>query len=697
MAKDVLKFKEVELQNFRPFQKQKMEFSQDSKKPITIFEGRNSAGKTSIIHAINWCLYEEERIDNTQTAKPRCSSPVLNSLKVGETIETFVQITFSDETGKPKYIIKRTLTGEKKFDSDEVRYDQAANGEVSTGITFFTTVEFSSRKKDGSWDVTDNPGNFYDRVSKIIPKVILEFIIFDGEQLDNFFKEDSAKTIKIGIEKVSGLPIIDRAIVHWESIEKQFSKRVAKASGTQAQILQDLATRIENSINKLKKDIGILIENKKELKIQEGQLQVEHEKFPVKALEELQQHLDDEKRHKQEYQDAVERFRVNRQKYILENFPRILCANAIKKASKILDDSETEGLTPPPIYDFYLEKLIHDKKCMCGTDLISNEKAMTALIKLKEKVSTSSITKLANEGKEVFDNFSHLPTAKVNLEELNQFRGDEQKYAAAFREAQEKVDGLFAKLEDFDEKKIRKTALSLKTIREQREKVRDELQLKNSQLHAKEVEQKQVLPELEKAEGETDTNKMWKERKNFATKTKDYFLQIKDELLQSIRITVQDRTKEIFQRLISKGGEIQELKIDSEYNITIVDNNGDSLFPLSAGQRLYLSLSYIAAIREVTDTNFPMLIDSPLGRVDGWARVEAAKVLPFYLPETQIALLVTNVEYDATIEKDAETGKRIPSIRSIWKDEKKIWRRFVLKFPLNQTESTNTEIVEVEN
>ena len=150
------------------------------------------------------------------------------------------------------------------------------------------------------------------------------------------------------------------------------------------------------------------------------------------------------------------------------------------------------------------------------------------------------------------------------------------------------------------------------------------------------------LSDLEKAEGETDTNKMWKKRKNFATKTKDYLLQIKDELLQSIRITVQDGTKEIFQQLISKGGEIKELKIDSEYNITIIDNNGDSLFPLSAGQRLYLSLSYIAAIREVTDTNFPMVIDSPLGRVDGWARVEAAKTLPVYLQTWTKFLILLN-------------------------------------------------------
>ena len=92
-----------------------------------------------------------------------------------------------------------------------------------------------------------------------------------------------------------------------------------------------------------------------------------------------------------------------------------------------------------------------------------------------------------------------------------------------------------------------------------------------------------------------------------------------------------------------------------------------------------------------------MIIDSPLGRIAGVERVFAAENLPIYLPNTQITCLVTNTEIDAEITKDADTGERIPSVREIWEKEKRIWKRFVLKFSVDDDENTNTTIREVVN
>ena len=63
MVKQTLKFQAIEFNNYRPYKNSVLEFSQDPKKTITIVEGRNAAGKTSIVHGIEWCLYGEEKID----------------------------------------------------------------------------------------------------------------------------------------------------------------------------------------------------------------------------------------------------------------------------------------------------------------------------------------------------------------------------------------------------------------------------------------------------------------------------------------------------------------------------------------------------------------------------------------------------------------------------------------------------------
>jgi hypothetical protein len=87
-----------------------------------------------------------------------------------------------------------------------------------------------------------------------------------------------------------------------------------------------------------------------------------------------------------------------------------------------------------------------------------------------------------------------------------------------------------------------------------------------------------------------------------------------------------------------------------------------------------------------------MIIDSPLGKIDGEQRLFAAKILPAYLENIQMSLFVTNVEIDAIIEKDTETGKRIGSVRELWNSEKKIGKNWLIKII---TENELSEIEEV--
>ena len=59
-----------------------------------------------------------------------------------------------------------------------------------------------------------------------------------------------------------------------------------------------------------------------------------------------------------------------------------------------------------------------------------------------------------------------------------------------------------------------------------------------------------------------------------------------------------------------------------------------------------------------------------------------------------MSFLVTNTEYDAIVEKDADTGERIPSVREVWDEEKRIWKRFVIKFDVSVKDSSDSTIEE---
>ena len=62
MKSSQLRIQKVSLKNFRKYLGiQEVEFSTDSKKPVTVFHGISGKGKTSFLNALHWCIYGIER------------------------------------------------------------------------------------------------------------------------------------------------------------------------------------------------------------------------------------------------------------------------------------------------------------------------------------------------------------------------------------------------------------------------------------------------------------------------------------------------------------------------------------------------------------------------------------------------------------------------------------------------------------
>ena len=694
MTKAILKFHKIDLKNFRPYIDDHVEFSQDEKKLITIVEGKNSTGKTTLVHAINWCLYGKEDITDQNEGKPRCNKPAMYSLKIDDSFDTEVIVTFADEDG-PKYIITRRITASRWSDDNSEKNDPIAGGIVPNGINFFPSLQFSERKKDGSWDTVDSDAVFTSRIEKLMPQSISEFIIFNGEELDNFFKIDSTTKIKKGIEKVSGLPVLESAINHCESMEKAYYRKKAKASGTSADIKHTEIVAMKAALQKKKKTLEILEKNYGEILENEKILEVEREKYPEKALEELERHLEDEKRHKKEYDDFLQQIAGQKREYLAGKFSYVLCHDLIKNAQKILVESELKGETPPAVQDYYVHSLIEKKKCMCGNDLSKDKEGLKKLTVLEDELSGSQIADIASEGKNTLHALLNGESFEDISEKLKKLSKDENRYKSAYGESRDAVDGLIKQLEGFDKAAIRKNISALAKLRVTKGQLDRDIPYQTSTNTAEEIKIKDKELELDELEGETKANKKWRLLHQLANMAKTDLLTIKYELIHDIRENVRKTCEEIFIKIIARGSEIKKLSITDKYQMRVLDQyEGNIIGTLSAGQYLFLSLAYIAAVREITDTNYPMIIDSPFGKIDGEQRVMIAETLPVYLPQTQMTLFVTNTEIDAVIEKDTETGKRIPPVREVWEKEKRIGRTWLLKI-IKQKELT--EIEEIKN
>jgi DNA sulfur modification protein DndD len=695
MTGENLRIKSIELKNFRPYEDVKIDFSQDKKKSFTIIEGNNSAGKTSLINAMYWCLYGQEQFLNVGEGKPIPNQNVLNNIQVGDSCESIVTITINDDKG-PKYQISRTLECRRINEDKSKKSDIDAAGQIDTGFTTLISQSFNQRDSRGNWDPTDDPSRFIDKVTKFLPEKLSSFVIFNGEILDSFFKTENAEKIKDGIEKVSGLPITEESIKHWGLIAKQYSRKAAKASGTSATLTQEKIDNKEKTLEKISREVSILNKNMIEYRENTKQLQIEMEKHPLKALDMLKEQQFDEEVNRKQYENFVSDQKEFRSTYIVENFARILLKTATDHTAQLLKESEIKGETPPPIKNFFLEDLIRHRKCMCGTKFDEKSTEMKNLSALREKVKNSPLVDIAYEGKETLSNIVVKLNSETILEKLKEQREKEIKYESAFRAATEKVNGTIEKLKEFDEAKIRKLAVSLEKMREAKEITGQELNLKNSQKQAIELELKSLKVQKAAETGSSDTAKKWNMKEALAEMAQATLNQIREELLTDIREKVQDRTEEIFKKLITRHWQINKVQIDENYKIRVIDSEGvDNLKTLSAGQTLYLALSYIAAVREVTDTNYPMIIDSPFGRVSGIERVRAAEDLPLYLPDTQITLLVTNTEYNAEIEKDLQSGGHIASIKDTLQKNKRLGKEMRLELEKISDTSSRTIVKEI--
>ena len=695
MAGENLRIKSIELKNFRPYEDVTIEFSQDKTKSFTIIEGNNSAGKTSLINAMYWCLYGQEQFLNVGEGKPIPNQNILNKTKVGEGCDSSVVITINDDKG-PKYQISRTLESRRQNNDRTKRYEGDAAGQIGSGITTLISQSFSQRDDRGNWEATDDDTRFISKVAKFLPEKLSSFVIFNGEILDSFFKTENAEKIKDGIEKVSGLPITEKSIEHWEKMVKEYSRKAARSSGTSATLIQEKLDNKEKTFDKISKEVSILEKNMEEYRENSKQLQIESDKYPLKALELLKEQQYSEEVNKKQYEKFASDQTDFRTTYIVDNFARILLKSATEHTSQLLKESISKGETPPPVKHFFLEDLIRHRECMCGTKFNESSSEMTHLNKLREKVKNSPLANISFEGKETLSDMENKLDPETILARLTELRKKENQYSSAFREATEKVNGTIEKLKEYDEVKIRKLATGLDNIRQARDIAHGELNLKKSQKQAIALEIKTLEGQKTQATGTTEVTKKWKMKENLAKMSLTTLYQVREELLTDIREKVQNKTEEIFKKLITRHWQIDKVEIDENYKIRVIDTEGvDNLKTLSAGQTLYLALSYIAAVREVTDTNYPMIIDSPFGRVSGMERVRAAEDLPLYLPETQITLLVTNTEYNAEIEKDLQTGKHIPSIKDTLQKNKRLGKEMRLELEKISETSSRTIVEEV--
>jgi DNA sulfur modification protein DndD len=132
----------------------------------------------------------------------------------------------------------------------------------------------------------------------------------------------------------------------------------------------------------------------------------------------------------------------------------------------------------------------------------------------------------------------------------------------------------------------------------------------------------------------------------FSQKTRNTLEQLKTIIIKEHLGEIEKSISSCFKKLVQKKHLIHKISISPEdYSVRIRNDNDEEVHPdeLSAGERQLLAVSILWGLGQVAQNPLPVIVDTPLGRLDG---VHRRNMLRNYFPHAsnQVIILATDQE-----------------------------------------------------
>ncbi len=637
-----MRIESIEIKNFRQYRDEKFVFPKKSgHKDIHIIIGENGEGKTNLLNALTWCLYGEElHLGDKNTAIRNINSQYVDELRQKGEKHGDVSVTVRmslDEVNSTMDFMRTATYSIMPADAVETSNHITA---VRTGGS--KGAEFVENKDDVQmW------------ISRYVPREINEYIFFDGELMDQYFRDAQRKNIESGIKDLTQASIIEKAIRNIEIYERQeISPKLAKFGDAQVELAQrKLGEALQRHQNQQLK-VDAISDNVGKLKEQLNDLNDKikgHDglKEKMRQLEDVDQQISSltgqEKRIKEQLIEFVQEYYV-----YFALYP------ALKKFYDYIKKQEKAGNLPPKVDRKLVESIRDSKVCsICGSHLDTEHLQYVLSILQKLEVSSATSAEL-NKASVALRNIFDL------MKGYTRKKNDLLRETTRIKDALVKAEGQRAELEAFlrtipNTEEIshaidnRDTCVSQLTSESQR-LGREKLYLEQYEREAKAAQE-----ELDKAMKNNSAMDVYSKQMDFCNKSLRILKATKDEILTECRQDMQRETFEIFSRLIWKKDAFTRVNILEDYSFQLLDSyNEQTLGSCSAAERALLALSFTIALQKTSGHDSLLYIDTPLGRVGTNNRINFMQVLLDVASTKQVILSFTPTEYDDNVRAQLE-------------------------------------------
>lgn len=587
------------------------------KKPVVLIGGMNGRGKTTILEAVLLGLYGSNSIAYKES-RYKSYGQYLKSYvnRLDGTCESYVELEFSvDNTDEEVYTVKRNWNSKKQRVSERILVKKCGE-----------TNDF----------LTKNWGMF---IESLLPSALSSFFFFDGEKIAELAVEETSQQMKESIRAMLGISVLDVLNSDLDKIIRSISKR--KSENHDLQELDSLRSQKDAEISKLNEiDSSIEMLEKKisDLEIKREEL---YNEYSVKGGDIVAQ--------KQELLTSKNRYLLMKEKNKEQLLETAASELPLLMVQELLNDIYNQG------------KEEQEKK----NSLMAFEQTQLFYREYKEENDASNDikafmeymnNKMEEESGELIYDLSEstlLKLEKLQSHGLLQFKLRTQKIQKETKMINDKIEEIDNYLAvDIDEsslnqkyKKIKKTEKEIIDCEVEMETLKAEritqhgISMTAQTVFSRKAET--VLANMETIDSDERTVK-------YAHIAIDIIREYKYRLQKRKTALLAETMTNCYKKLANKKNLVDKIEMDSEtLDLIYLNKQNEEVAKkrLSAGEKQLMVISLLWALAICSKKKLPVIIDTPLSRLDSSHRRALIKT---YFPNAsdQTIILSTDSEID---------------------------------------------------
>lgn len=592
-----MKIVEFQLENIGVHKSQKLDLT---KVPhdLVMINGYNNYGKTTLLDGLRFCLFDQH-IDPEFLS----NSSEKSDLKAGGTLPMMVRVKLELED-KSLAIVERRQFYTKQDDGTFV--PSSPDSVVSVNLippgSKSGDVEYKTDKDAERWLATQFPPKF------------MNFILFNGEEMEKFLNPKLRKTVEEVVVQSARLEhfndVRNLIIGYRDDLQKQAKKVLGKGSSSDS---QDDIQGLQSDLDELERLQRIDNEKLEELETKSDD------------LERSLNSSEDGKKLVRDHSELVENIRLARKRVQelaadLREQTWVAGVNSFfelrltESLNKQVGNAKDNGMYPARFAKEALESIIRDGQCICGKHVHGDKDAIGHL---QDQISLHDKAGPIGQGLQAVEASLLRVTGKAG-----EARRTHRTMTVNLNRKSEELDGLENKLEIMlrENPELEGEASSKASPAEDFKLVRGEIQTLSSSVEVRKGEievLKQRLVDARAAQSAAlereGTSKSLVSSLNFIDRVIEQSKDFSELVLTGVRDEITLYINEKFSTTV--GGNYKTI-VNPDFSVVCLHDDG-SVARISKGQEMLRAYFFAFALRKVAGMEFPLIVDSPKGRLDG--------------------------------------------------------------------------------